>query len=759
MKLTINRGSFNSYTITSCDSYSWNGTIYNSSGNYTYNYFNNNGCASVDTLHLTIKSSTHNVYNISSCNSYDWNGNTYTTSGTYTFSYNNNGCVSVDTLKLIIHNGTHNNFNAISCGNYAWNGNNYTTSGNYIYAYIDEYGCLSSDTLHLTINQSTHNNSYVSACDSYSWNGNIYTSSGTYLFHYTNNNGCNSTDTLHLTINNTYNSIDAISCNSYLWHGINYTTSGVYVFNYINNLGCASADTLHLTINKSSSSNSVVNICATSLPYIWNGSSYSSAGYYTKTLVNVAGCDSIASLTLSTSASVPALPSSLTQTLLTNECGGRIYRYAVTAVNNAIGYKWIIPTSIAGIIGVTVDSGDINNSRIIKLKYNSNAAAGAFDSIKVSAFSYCGSSLYKGFKLSNIALNTPTAPSSITITAVSPYTCSSRVYRYSAPLLPAATSTTAAATGYIWSFTGALGANAVIDSGNINSRTIRVKFSNNNAATTGDSIRVLYTSGCGNSPNKSYKLTNTLLNVPSAPSSITTTLVSDVCGARVYRYSAPSLPIATTTTGAATGYLWTLSTGIVGSTGTIDSGNIYGRTIRVIYSSNAAATNSDSIKVKYLSDCGYSLNKTSLLTNVLKSPPSAPTSLTQTLVSDVCGSRVYRYSVAAVTNATGYSWTPPLSVGGVSGVAVDSGNINSDRIIKLRYISNAAAITTDSIKVNAYSGCGTSATKGFKLTNLAKTGCFAKETYIPYSNLSNNKKKKTTFKLNNEKKFLNIKKK
>ena len=47
--------SHNSFTVTSCGNYVWNGTTYTSSGNYTWSYLNATGCPSVDTLHLTVK--------------------------------------------------------------------------------------------------------------------------------------------------------------------------------------------------------------------------------------------------------------------------------------------------------------------------------------------------------------------------------------------------------------------------------------------------------------------------------------------------------------------------------------------------------------------------------------------------------------------------------------------------------------------------------------------------------------------------------
>ena len=50
----INTGTFNAYTETGCYYYYWNGNYYENSGTYTYDYNNNTGCASTDTLHLTI---------------------------------------------------------------------------------------------------------------------------------------------------------------------------------------------------------------------------------------------------------------------------------------------------------------------------------------------------------------------------------------------------------------------------------------------------------------------------------------------------------------------------------------------------------------------------------------------------------------------------------------------------------------------------------------------------------------------------------
>jgi len=173
-----------------------------------------------------------------------------------------------------------------------------------------------------------------------------------------------------------------------------------------------------------------------------------------------------------------------------------------------------------------------------------------------------------------------------------------------------------AATGYLWACVGTLGSAAVVDSGSLTSQTVTVRFNSTAVAGT-DSVKVLYTSSCGNSLAKAAKLTNVASssNVPLAPASITIALVNNTCSARVYRYTAPALPVATATASAATGYLWAMPIGTLGATATLDSGLLSGKVIRIRYSSNAAAATGDSIKLRYTSLCGNSLPKAQKLSN------------------------------------------------------------------------------------------------------------------------------------------------
>ena len=566
-----------------------------------------------------------------------------------------------------------------------------------------------------------------SACTSYLWNGTTYTASGVYTFNTTSGAGCDSTATLNLTINQNASGevIESVCAAAlpYSWNGSSYTAGGVYTYNTTTVNGCDSVVTLVLTVKAASSSLTVASACVSEGAYEWNGSSYTASGTYSYTTTNAAGCDSVAVLNLSVTSTKPTVSPAITQVLISNLCGARKYRFSAATTANATGYEWILPTSVGGESGVTLDSGDAAYSRVIVLTFASNRASISTDSIKVRAYSGCGVTAYKGAKLSNAALLVPATPTAIAITPLITNECGNRLYRYSVPSLPAGTATTGAATGYVWELVGGLSASATIDSGDVNGQKIVVRFSSNAAALTGDSIKFYYTSGCGNSLTKAAKLTNTAIVVPAAPTAIAITpLITNVCGNRVYRYSVPALPAASATAGAATGYVWEF-VGSMSEYATIDSGDVNGQKIVVSFSSNAAAATGDSIKFYYTSGCGNSLTKAAKLTNTALKEPAAPaaTGVKITAIqTNVCGARKYRYSApalpAATTTtgaATGYVWD---FVGSLqSTMTVDSGDLNS-QIFTVTFTSNAAA-GLDSVRMYYTSDCGNSLRRAAKLSN------------------------------------------
>ena len=201
--------------LTYCESYWWSVTdsIYYTSGIYTFDTTNVNGCDSTVTLNLTIDPSTTSTSTHTSCDSYLWNGVTYTSSGTYTFDTTNvNGCDSTVTLDLTINNSTTSTDTQVACDTYTWlDGVTYTTSNSTAtHTTTNASGCDNVATLNLIINPFTTSTFIETVCYNYLWNGTTYTSSGSYTYSTLNSNGCDSIATLNLTINTVIASINQL---------------------------------------------------------------------------------------------------------------------------------------------------------------------------------------------------------------------------------------------------------------------------------------------------------------------------------------------------------------------------------------------------------------------------------------------------------------------------------------------------------------------------------------------------------------------
>jgi len=136
-------------------SYSINGHTYTATGSYIDTLQAVNGCDSIIATQLTVNPTYSFITNQSICSGtvYNWQGSDYNTSGNFTISYNSIfGCDSIYSLNLIV-NPIYSFTEYDTIYNYEtllWHGTTYNTSGTFTKLYTTSDGCDSLFTLHLT---------------------------------------------------------------------------------------------------------------------------------------------------------------------------------------------------------------------------------------------------------------------------------------------------------------------------------------------------------------------------------------------------------------------------------------------------------------------------------------------------------------------------------------------------------------------------------------------------------------------------------
>ena len=292
--------------------YVWNGKSYNSAGTYTANFTNSVGCDSIATLVLAMKTPTTSTTNVSVCSNnlpYVWNGKSCNTEGTYTANFTNSvGCDSIATLVLAVKSPTTSTTNASVCSNnlpYIWSEKSYNIAGAYTASFINSVGCDSVATLVLAVKTPTNSTTTAFVCSNnlpFIWNGKNCNAAGTYTANFINSVGCDSVATLILAVKSPTTSTTNISvCSNtlpFIWNGKSYNSAGTYTASFLNSVGCDSVATLILAVKSPTTSTTNASVCSNNLPFVWNGKNYNSAGTYTANFINSVGCDSIATLVL-----------------------------------------------------------------------------------------------------------------------------------------------------------------------------------------------------------------------------------------------------------------------------------------------------------------------------------------------------------------------------------------------------------------------------------------------------------------------------
>jgi len=245
-------------------------------------------------------------------------------------------------LNTATCNNTSTATTASACDTYTWSANAqpYTASGIYTRTSLIGAGpCINTDSLYLTINVSTSSSTSASACDTYTWstNGQTYTASGTYTATSLNAAGCVHASTLVLSLNTSSNSTsNATACNTYTWttNGQTYTNSGTYTYSTTGTNGCVQNYTLNLTINTSTSNTTNATVCS---PYTWaaNGQTYTTAGTYTATSLNAAGCTHTETLNLAACVIPPAVTYTFNNLI---EVSPPVFEFDSWVTNTGTGY-------------------------------------------------------------------------------------------------------------------------------------------------------------------------------------------------------------------------------------------------------------------------------------------------------------------------------------------------------------------------------------------------------------------------------------
>ncbi len=528
--------------------------------------------------------------------------------------------------------------------------------------------------------------------------------------------------------------------------------------------GCSSATrtAVTATIGNNSNSTTHVSICATALPYLWNNNSFNAGGTYTVTLVNASGCDSLAKLLLDVGAAINiqtvtgggsytnggagvpvGLSNSETGVSYQLLLAGNPIGSPVAGTNAAISFgnqtqqgtytvfatTALCAQTMSGSATVTIisgpplqfavtgggtyctggaglavglagsqtgvnyqlqrSSGTINVGSPVAgtgaaISFGLQTVASDYSVLATNTVSLATSQMLNSVTI-RIASTTraPSAPGAITgSTDACPYMGVSNVTYFVHPA--------ANATSYIW--TAPSGASVI---GSSTDTIVVIQYPTSFVSGT---LSVVSVNACFANATSSARTLAITRKLPSTPGTITSSLTN------------PCSIVGTATTSTytirkvtnATGYTWTLPTGITFMSN-------FGDTGVVVKFENGFTTGS--ISVVAYNNCATSAARTLTVTATAPSAPAAISGPTN-VCSFIGQPTNATFSITAVANSTSYLWTAPANATIVSG----QGTISVQ-------VSFAAAFASGSLTVKSVSGCGSSSARSLSLVkNIAKPG-------------------------------------
>ncbi len=190
---------------------------------------------------------------------------------------------------------------------YPWNGETFDAAGEKTVTLTASNGCDSVVTMTLTVNPNTAETITASIIENelpYRLNDSTYSTTGSYTQKLTNANGCDSIITLNLTVyENQFATANKTICASelpYTWDGVQFNEAGTKDTTLAGQgaHGVDSTVTMTLVVNPTYNIDVDSTICDGALPFPWNGLNFLTAGTMSVTLATANGCDSVVNMTL-----------------------------------------------------------------------------------------------------------------------------------------------------------------------------------------------------------------------------------------------------------------------------------------------------------------------------------------------------------------------------------------------------------------------------------------------------------------------------
>lgn len=259
--------------------------------------------------------------------------------------------------------------------------------------------CPDNDVVIVTVNPILNSTTNASVCQggTYNFSGQSFTTAGTFPITLQSAFGCDSIATLNLTINPVLNStINESICqgSTYSFNGQNIGTAGQYTQTLQNSAGCDSTIILNLTINPVLTSLTNELICQGEF-YSFFGQNLTTTGTYSQTLQTASGCDSIVNLNLIV-LPLPPAPNVISNSPV--KCPGDIATLSASSLPNAQFY-WSGPQNFSSqdpIINFAVQESNMGEYTVYTV------VDGCMSGITISSVSILNLNDFEDFDFPNV---------------------------------------------------------------------------------------------------------------------------------------------------------------------------------------------------------------------------------------------------------------------------------------------------------------------------------------------------------------------